>query len=163
MSGSSSLSLLVTSFGADFNRHKCSEMLWRFLVQFGRGDTPCVWTIYWTEVLELVRLGGIGGRQVTVNGTRRLVSAWLAQWAPMMPSNNPMPLQWSRLGSILWWEHIPRPLCSSFWFSNTANSAELLSFGRPTGVAPMGCACSKASQASQPGQDAKELCEVRRV
>eukprot|EP00435_Cladocopium_sp_Y103_P038991 s165_g10.t1 len=44
-----------------------------------------------------------------------------------------------------------------FDFPTPPTSAEHLSFGHPTGVAPMGCACSKASQASQPGQDAKDL------
>jgi hypothetical protein len=48
-----------------------------------------------------------------------------------------------------------------FQHRQQCGGAELLSFGRP-GVAPIGCACSKASQASQPGQDAKELREVHR-
>ena len=44
---------------------------------------------------------------------------------------------------------------------HTANSAECLSLQVASAVALMGCACGKASQASQPEQDAQELCKER--
>ena len=132
MSGNSSPSLLlVNSFGgADFKRHKCSEFCG---VEFCRGDRPsCGRSTESTGLRSLSSCGShLEGKWLWLGhaGTcERLV--WSA---PMMPSNNPMPLQWSQLGSacILWWEPVPRPLCSSYWFSNTANQCGALKFWSP--------------------------------
>ena len=146
----SSLSSLLVQVLADFNRHKCIFFRSWYGLQ-----------LYWTEVLELARFGR---RQASGCGTRRLVSAWFAQWAPMM-HGNPFRCHFNDLG----WaalapcgESTSLCHCAQVIDFPPPTSAELLSFGRPIGVAPMGCACSKASQASQPGQDAKELCAVHR-
>ena len=66
----SSLSSLLVQVLADFNRQKCIFFRSWYGLQ-----------LYWTEVLELARFGR---RQASGCGTRRLVSAWFAQWAPMM-------------------------------------------------------------------------------